>query len=68
MKVENRAVYIADDGEEFDNYEMCFRHETVKRLAVQLVQGTYVDSDVVETIAENIFDSFDVIKKIIGEE
>lgn len=68
MKVENRTVYIADDGEEFDSYEMCFRHETIKRLAVQLAQGLYVDLDFVKNIAENVFDSFDVIKKIMGEE
>lgn len=68
MKVENRAVYIADDGEEFDSEEMCKRHETINFLTLKFCEMAGVDSYYASPIATVLFDYFDVIKQIMGEE
>lgn len=67
MKVENRAVYIAEDGREFDSKEMCKRYETIAVLSKLLSNLAKVDMYYTDPIATALFDNFDVVIKTITE-
>ena len=43
MKIENRLVYIADDGQEFDSEDACFKYE--KRQSLSKYIYNMVDGD-----------------------
>lgn len=62
MKIENRLVYIAGDGQEFDSEEMCMKHEAILWLE-KLFDNDYFDSTY--EYAECVIDNFERIKNIV---
>lgn len=63
MKIENRLVYIADDGLEFDGEEACKQYERSVKLSDYLAELIYENTpdlsrsesqDAAEVISENI--------------
>lgn len=65
MKIENRLVYIADDGQEFDSEDACKRYEKSKEFSyvvqtyIEKYSDDYYDSDIRTDIAKAIADHFD---------
>lgn len=65
MKIENRLVYIADDGTEFDGEEACKQYEKSKELSyvvqtyIEKYSEDYYDSDIRMDIAKVIAEHFE---------
>lgn len=62
MKIENRLVYIAEDGEEFDNEAGCQEYESALRLT-NLFDKAYVGGSF--EYAEFVVYNFDKVKEIV---
>lgn len=45
MRVENRPVYIAEDGNEFDSEEMCLLHEFRAKMLANFLAETNIRFD-----------------------
>lgn len=62
MKIENRLVYIAEDGTEFDSADACKQHEAANAL------GAFLSKQCLEyhyDYAEFIVQNFAKIKEIV---
>lgn len=62
MQTENRVVYIADDGTEFDNERECIQYE--KSLEFSYVIQTYIEKHTEDYYSSDI--RMDIAKALAG--
>lgn len=62
MKIEQRNVYIAENGEEFDTEEMCKKFEATLKLE-KLLDLKYLETNY--DYAQYVIDNFQTIKELL---